>query len=45
VGLHQFLANPKIAARLPEPELRALAREAVSILRLGLASTKKESSR
>ncbi|MFS8071711.1 MAG: hypothetical protein ACMG6S_35525 [Byssovorax sp.] len=44
VGLHQLLANPDIAARLPERELRALAREAVSILRVGL-SPKKESSR
>lgn len=44
VGLHQFLSNPEIAARLPERELRAIAREAVSILRVGL-SPKKESSR
>jgi AcrR family transcriptional regulator len=44
VGLYQFLSNPEIAARLPERELRALAREAVSILRVGL-SPKKESSR
>ena len=44
VGLHEFLANPEIAARLPERELRALAHEAVSILRVGL-SPKKESPR
>jgi AcrR family transcriptional regulator len=44
VGLHQFLASPEIAARLPERELRALAHEAASILRDGL-SPKKESPR
>ena len=40
VGLHQVLASPEIAARLSERELRALAREAVSILRIGLSPEK-----
>ena len=44
VGLHEFLTSPEIASRLSERELRALAREATSILRIGL-SPEKESSR
>jgi AcrR family transcriptional regulator len=45
LGLHELLANPGVAARLPEAELQALARDTVAILRLGMGSKKKERSR